>query len=71
MIRLRDLFGAVLRTSSLDETWSAQKQIEAILARDDKYVAVTQDKRYVKLVSRWAVLSGIVHSIIKAREAEQ
>jgi hypothetical protein len=71
VIRLRDLFGSVLRTSFLDETWSTQEQVEAILARDDKYLAVTQYKRYVKLVPRLAMLSGIVHSIIKAREAEQ
>jgi hypothetical protein len=69
VIRLRDLFGSVLRTSPLDETLSAQKQIETILTRDDKYVAVTQDRRYVKLVPRIAVLSGIVRSMIKEREA--
>lgn len=71
IIRLRDLFGSVLRTSSLDETRSAQTQIETILARDEKYLAVTQDGRYVKLVPRLAVLSSIVRFMIKPREPEQ
>jgi hypothetical protein len=71
VIRLRDLFGSVLRTSSLDETRSAQTQIETILSRDDKYVAVTQDERYVKLVPRLAVVSSIVRFMIKSREPEQ
>jgi hypothetical protein len=32
VMRLRDLFVSVLRTSSLDETWSAEKQVEVMLA---------------------------------------
>ena len=62
--RLHDLFRPVLRTSSIDETWSVERQVDVALSTEDPYLPVTSAGRYVRTMTRAAVLTGIVRSII-------
>jgi hypothetical protein len=71
VVRLRDLFGSVLRTSSLDETSPTDKQVEVMLAGEDQYLAVTQGRRYLRLVSRLDVQNSVLRSAVKAIQSEQ
>jgi hypothetical protein len=62
--RLQELFRPVLYKNNLDESWPAERQIEAFFASDFDYIAVTQSTRYNSLVSRVTLLNSIVKQLI-------
>jgi hypothetical protein len=62
--RLRDLFFPVLRTSSVDETSAAERQVDVILTTDDAYIAITRSGHYLRLMTRTSALAGIIRSMI-------
>jgi hypothetical protein len=64
VIRLQDLFHAVLRINALDESWPTDKQIDVLLSGDEKYVAVTRDGGYISLMPRMSGLAGVVRSVV-------
>ena len=66
--RLQELFRAVLRTASIDETWPPERQVDAVLSSDDPYLPVTNAGHYVRTMTRTAALAGILRSIVTAAE---
>jgi hypothetical protein len=61
--RLEELFRPVLYKDNLDESWPAERQIEAFFASDFDYIAMTQNSRYNSLVSRVTLLNLIVKQL--------
>jgi hypothetical protein len=64
IVRLQQLFDSVLRTTTIDQQWSDQARLDALLAVDDEYVAVTNRGQYVGLLSRSAGHAAILAALV-------
>lgn len=64
---LDKLFSDVLRIESVDANWQPELQLSRFLNSDSDYLAVTQDRRYLKLVSRLTVLNTIVRTLVEKK----
>jgi hypothetical protein len=62
--RLVEVFRPVLRTTSVDEAWPAERQVDAVLSTDDAYVAITRSSHYLRLTTRTSALAGLVRSLL-------
>ncbi len=60
LIRLREIFGPVLHTETLDENWSQDRQVSAFFESDIETLAIVRKGEYVALVSRLTLLNSIV-----------
>jgi hypothetical protein len=67
VVRLRQLFAPVLRSDHLENDWSSERRIEAALATDAPYMAITDGGRYLGLLARDAVQNSILQALV-ARE---
>lgn len=67
VVRLRQLFAPVLRCEHLERDWPAERRIQAALATDAPYMAVTEGGRYLGLLGRAAVQNCILQALV-ARE---
>jgi hypothetical protein len=67
IVRLEELFRSVLRMSSVDEDWPAEKKVDAILSTEEPYIAVTQAQRYLRLIPRVSGLAAILRSVTTPR----
>ncbi len=65
IVRLQELFRAVLRTNAVDEGWPSERQLEAILSSGDSYIAVTREKRYLRLLPLLTGLAVLMRSLVK------
>lgn len=65
LTRLEELFRPMLNRESIDKSWSNERQIESLLESEGKYLALTQKRTYVEIVSRMDVLNELIRSIIK------
>jgi hypothetical protein len=63
IFRLEELFRPVLRTSFVDEDWLAEQKVEAILATEEPFIAVTQAGRYLRLIPRVTGLAAVLRSV--------
>jgi hypothetical protein len=61
------LFAPVLRSEHFERDWPAERRIEAALATDAPYMAVTEGGRYLGLLARAAVQNSILQALV-ARE---
>jgi hypothetical protein len=68
LTRLEELFRPVLYKDNLDESWPAERQIDAFFGSDFDYIAMTQNSRYNSLVSRVTLLNSIVKQLISGEE---
>ena len=67
LVRLDELFRPVLHKVTLDETWSAERQLTEFLNSDSEYLAITQNGKYSTLVSRLTVLNTIVKTLVEKK----
>lgn len=65
--RLNELFGQVLRKEIVDESWQLELQISRFFDADVDYLAITQNKKYSKLVSRLTVLNAVVRILVEKK----
>jgi hypothetical protein len=56
--RVKDLFGPILRTSSVDGTQPGSDWLRSALRHDDLYLAITESGRYVAMMTRAAILNA-------------
>ncbi|MCI0580228.1 MAG: hypothetical protein L0332_18420 [Chloroflexi bacterium] len=68
-VRLNDLFAAVLRRDSVNQSSSPEDQLKQFASDDADYVAVTRDGKYVQMMRRLTVLSAMVSSLAGKQEA--
>ncbi len=69
LVRLEELFRQVLYNESIDESWKPGLQMEKYFEIKSDYFAVTQDRRYSKLVSRLTVLNTITQTLVEKKQA--
>ena len=67
LVRLEELFRPVLHKESIDESWSAERQISTFFEHDSDYIAVTQNGKYKTLISRLGVLNTIVKTLMEKK----
>lgn len=67
LVRLEELFRPVLFKERIDESWKPERQIEKFFESKFDYLAVTQDRRYLKLVSRLTVLNAVVRTLVEKK----
>ncbi len=67
VVRLNDLFGAVLRRGMIDKSWSAERQLAEFFRHDSTYIAITQNRQFKSLVSRLSVLNSVVGTLTQRR----
>lgn len=67
VVRLRQLFAPVLQGEHLENDWPSERRIQAALATDTPYMAVTDGGRYLGLLARAAVQNSILQALV-ARE---
>jgi hypothetical protein len=65
MDRLKALVGSVLRTTAIDQNWSDRARVDAFLASDEDYIAVTDRGHYVGMVTRTAGQSAIIAELVR------
>ena len=65
LVRLDELFRPVLNKDAIDQSWSFDRQISTFFGSDAPYIAVTQNGKYSTLVSRLAVLSEILKTMVE------
>ncbi len=70
LIALGVLFGNGLVQSRVDQGWLAIRQLQVFLGSDTAYVAVTDDGRYVTMVSRTTILNEVVKQIVARRSTQ-
>ena len=70
IVRLQALFQPVLHTKVVDEGWPSAKQREALLAGDAAFIAVTREKRYLRLLPRLEALTTIVSGLVGGRPGD-
>lgn len=64
---LDKLFSDVLRIERVDDSWTSERQISKFFTSDSDYLAVTQDRKYLKLVSRLTVLNAVVRTMVEKK----
>jgi hypothetical protein len=67
LVRLERLFRPVLIKDRIDETWPADRQVSTFLDGDAPYIAVTQNGKYLTLVSRLAVFNEMLRSVVEKK----
>jgi len=65
LVRLDELFRPVLSKDSIDQGWSTDRQVSTFLDTDAAYIAVTQNDKYLTLVSRLTVFNEILRSVVE------
>lgn len=69
LVRLDELFRPVLDKYSIDQSWSAERQMNAFFDSDAQYIAVTQNGRYSTLVSRLTILNQMLRPMLEKKRA--
>jgi hypothetical protein len=67
LVRLEELFRPVLHKESIDERWSAERQLNEFLNSDSDFLAITQNGKYLTMVSRLTVLNSIVRTLVEKK----
>lgn len=67
LIRLEELFRPILHKVCVEETLSIEDQMKAFFHSDAPYVAITQNRTYLTLVSRLSVLNVIVNTLVQKK----
>jgi hypothetical protein len=62
--RILEVFRAILRTGYVDETWPAERQVEAVLAMEAEYIPVAHAGRYLRMMTRSSALAGLLRSVV-------
>lgn len=70
LVRLDDLFRPVLIKDRIDQTRPADRQLSTFLDGDAPYIAVTQNDKYLTLVSRLAVFNELLRGVVEKKQAE-
>jgi hypothetical protein len=65
LVRLEELFRPVLSKELIDLRWPADRQLSAFLESEAPFIAVTDDGRYLALVSRGTLLNTVLNSLMK------
>ena len=68
LVRLEELFRPVLHKESIDESWSAERQVREFFNSTADYIAVTQNGKYSTLVSRLTVLNTIIKKLTEQKQ---
>jgi hypothetical protein len=63
IVRLRDLFGAILHTDVVDESWDRDRQLDAALSGAAPYVAITHRGRYSQLLARQVAFGEVLKAL--------
>lgn len=64
---LDKLFSDVLRIERVDESWTSERQISKFFNSDSDYLAVTQNGKFLHLVSRLTVLNAVVRTLVEKK----
>lgn len=67
LVRLEDLFRSVLYKERIEESWKPECQIEKFFESKSDYFAVTQNGKFVHLVSRLTVLNSIIKTLVEKK----
>jgi hypothetical protein len=67
IVRLKDLFQAVLHQGQIDEAWSSERQLDEFFRSEAPYMAMTRAGQFKLLVSRTAVVNSLVGKLAKSR----
>ncbi|MFX0206045.1 MAG: hypothetical protein ACFFDT_08655 [Candidatus Hodarchaeota archaeon] len=67
LVRLEELFRSVLYTEIIDDSWPAERQLHEFLNSGSDYLAVTQEGRYLTMVSKLNVLNSIVRILAEKK----
>lgn len=67
IVRLEELFRPVLHKENIDESWPPERQISTFFDSNGTYIAVTQNGKYTTLISKLAVLSTIVRTLVEKK----
>lgn len=68
LTRFEELFRKVLHKESIDESWSAVRQVREFFNSTADYIAVTQNGKYSTLVSRLTVLNTIIKKLTEQKQ---
>lgn len=66
---MEEIFRPVLKKDPIDLSWPADKQLDAFLKSDAPFLALTQDGRYLTLVSRLTLLNQLLKPLLEGRQA--
>jgi len=64
MVRLNELFAPVLQKAVIEQAWSDEKRVEAVVQAPTGYIAVTQNGSFVRLISKEMGIAAIVGSLV-------
>jgi hypothetical protein len=70
LVRLNDLFGAILNREWIDLSWPKERQLNEFLSNDAPYLAVTQGGKYLTIVSRLAVLNELLRPLVAPKRGQ-
>lgn len=68
LVRLEELFRPVLHKESIDESWTAERQLSEFLNSDSDYSVITQNGKYLTMVSSMIVLNSIVRTLVEKKQ---
>jgi hypothetical protein len=69
--RLKHLADSFLRTDAIDRQWSDDERMDALLASEDEYVAVTDRGQYVGLLSHAAGRTMILQALVREARGQR
>ncbi|HLO30219.1 MAG TPA: hypothetical protein VK249_13835 [Anaerolineales bacterium] len=67
IVRLQELFRAVLHISMIDETWPSERQLSEFFRNDLPYMAMTENGQFKSLIARSSVLNAMVGTLVQGK----
>jgi hypothetical protein len=68
LVRLQDLFGAILHTESIDEQDPADRWLAVSLSQESDYLAVTRAGVYLGVLSHRALVNHVLTALAEQHE---
>jgi hypothetical protein len=68
LVRLEELFRPILMREHVDLSWSADRQVDAVLDLQAPFIAMTQQGKYTSIVSRLTLMNELLKSLVKAQQ---
>ena len=65
---LLNVFGPELNRQGIDLSWTDERQLDEFFATTDEYIAILDQKRFVRIVPRSQLTNDLSRQLLRPRE---